>query len=345
MITYGGETEEDIDDFISEIDEMLAIRTEMGANTSLQFNVTPLVLYSQIPLRYMPRRTAEMSYKKERTMRKLIEACQERSIRIKFNGRGCGTWLEQLILDFGPIGTDTMVSATLDNGLMYVRNFGDKDQAAVEKAMTERGFDPLFFIKERPLDWIFPNDHIKYAEPELIQQWKDRHVAQNFDVPLCLHTLAQTKPKCHKCGLCKTPEEVKMMVKRDFNDENTLDQVIEKLSSSRHVDTVRVVAKMNPGWEMYCRDSLIHYITSQFLRRNEDLAEAFYATGKNSTTWLSSNGQKGWFGGTFAFDVQLKSRVSEGAFQKLIAEVNSELDSCQVQAVFGDTKALPVLIS
>ena len=93
----------DIDDFISEIDEMLAIKAEMGANTSLQFNVTPLVLYSQIPLRYMPRRTAEMSFKRERTMRDLL-SLSRKTIRIKFNGRGCGTWIEQLVLRLWPAG-------------------------------------------------------------------------------------------------------------------------------------------------------------------------------------------------------------------------------------------------
>jgi intein/homing endonuclease len=86
LIATGQETEEDIQDFITEIDEMIAIRDRMGANHSYQFNVTPLVLYSQIPLRYLPRVTAKNSYLSVRNMQTLIQACQERSIRIKFNG-------------------------------------------------------------------------------------------------------------------------------------------------------------------------------------------------------------------------------------------------------------------
>lgn len=345
MITYGLETEEDIDDFISEIDEMLAIRDEMGANTSLQFNVTPLVLYSQIPLRWMPRRTAEMSYKRERTMQKLISACQERSIRIKFNGRGCGTWLEQLILDFGPAGTDWLVAACLDQNLMYVRNFGDKDQERCEIELKRRGYDPLFFIAERPKDWIFPNDHIKYAEDKLLEMWYERHLKKDFDTPLCLKTPAQEHPKCYNCGACKTPEEKKRMVARELNDKYTVDEVVQKLSDSRHVDTVRIVGRMKPGWEIYNRESLAHYLAAQFMQKSNEIYEAFFAVGKNTTTWLSSNGQKGWFGGVFAFDMQLRNRVSEKVFQDLIEQVNEGLESCEILRVFGGQKELPIKIN
>ena len=86
MIYTGQETDADIEDFMSEIDEMISIRDEMGANSSLQFNITPLVFYSQTPLRCLPRITSRMSYNQERNMSKFIEFCRERKIRAKFNG-------------------------------------------------------------------------------------------------------------------------------------------------------------------------------------------------------------------------------------------------------------------
>lgn len=342
MITCGQENEDDIQDFISEIDEMLAIRDEMGANTSLQFNVTPLVLYSQIPLRWLPRITAKNSFLGVRNMQTLIKACQERSIRIKFNGRGCGTWLEQLILDFGPIGTDWMVATTLDQGMMYVRNFGDKDKTRAVTELEKRGYDPLFFVEERPENWIFPNDHIKYAEDKLIKMWYERHKNMNFDTQLCLKTPANSHPKCYNCGACKTPEEKKRMVARELKDEMSLDEVIERLSDSRHVDTVRVVAKMNSEWDIYNRESLCHYLTAQFLQESEEIERAFYAVGKTSTTWLSNNGQKGWFGGNFAWDIQLKERIPLGEFERSIEGINQRLKSCKIVRVFGDSKELPI---
>lgn len=344
MIMTGQETEEDILDFIDEIDEMLKIKAEMGANTSLQFNVTPLVFYSQIALRYLPRKTAEMSYKKERTMQTLIKACQERSIRIKFNGRGCGTWIEQLLLDYGPAGTDWLTAVSIDRDMIYLRNFGDKDQVKATEELQRRGYDPLFFTKARPLDWIFPNDHIEYASEQLIQQWRDRTEQMNFDTALCLKTPASQHPKCSGCGMCKTPEEIKKMVGRNLYDEHTVDQVIEMFSDNRHVESVRIVAKVKPDWYFYNRDPMSHYITAQFLKRDKRLEKSFYALGKNTTTWLSSNGQKGWFGGTFAFDVKLKERVPSELFEKYINEINSELKSCEVVRVLPETKALPMKI-
>lgn len=341
LIATGQETEEDIDDFISEIDEMLAIRDEMGANTSLQFNVTPMVFYSQIALRHLPRITARMSFNSERTMGKLIEACQKRSIRIKFNGRGPGTWIEQLILDFGPAGTDALVAVTLNEGIHYYRHFGDKDKEKWVKVLAERGYDPLFFVEARPKDWIFPNDHINYTTDEVKRMWWERTEKMDFDTRLCLHTLANPNPKCHGCKMCE-PEHIKNMIKRDFNDKYSLDEVLEALSDSRHVDTTRVVVRQNQEWDFYNRDSLSHYLAARILQENPDLENVFYSVGKHTLSWESNNGQKCWFGGDWAFDILWKDRVSQTEIEKVIDQINSTLSVCKIVRVFGDTKALPI---
>ena len=341
MIATGQETDADIDDFISEIDEMLSIRDEMGANTSLQFNVTPLVFYSQIALRHLPRITARMSYNNERTMAKLIEACQARDIRIKFNGRGCGTWVEQMILDFGPAGTDALVDVTLNEGIHYYRHFGDKDKQRWEKVLAKRGYDPLFFIEARPQDWIFPNDHIIYASDEVKQMWWDRTEKMDFDTRLCLNTLANPNPKCHGCKMCE-PKHIPKMVKRDFNDQYSLDEVLEALSDSRHVDSTRIVVRQAQEWDFYNRDSLAHYLAARILQANPELESAFYSVGKHTLSWESNNGQKCWFGGDWAFDINWKTRVSESEITKVIDQINETLTVCKIIRVFGDTKTLPV---
>lgn len=341
MIVTGQETDEDIEDFMSEVDEMIKIREECGANTSLQINNTPLVFYSQIALRYLPRITAESSYNNSRTMGKFIDFCKQRGIRCKFNGKGPGTWIEQMLLDFGPAGTDALVAVTTREGSAYYRNFGKKDKAAWEKVLSERGYDPLFFTFKRPLDYIFPNDHIIYATDEVIQMWKDRTERMNFDTRLCLNTLANPDPKCYGCKMCK-PEHIPKMVKRDFDNEHTLEQVLEALSDSRHVDTTRVVVQQKQDWDFYHRDSLEHYIAALFLQESEELEREFYSVGKNTLSWVSNQGQKGWFGGTWAFDINWKRRVSDSEIRPLIERVNEKLHVCQVKEVFTDSKSLMI---
>lgn len=349
LIATGQETDEDIDAFIEEIDDMIRIRDEHGANHSFQFNVTPLVFYSQIALRHFPRITAENSFNQVRNMGRFIDACKERGIRAKFNGKGCGTWLEQLLLDFGPAGTDWMVGLVVDQKLGYVRFFGDKIKQAAVEELTKRGYEPLFFTKARPKDWIFPNDHVDSIPQELKDMWWERTEAwmngnnSAFDTKLCLKTPANLENvKCYGCKMCESPQEIKEMVKREIYDEHSYEEVAEMLSDSRHQKSVRVVVKMKPQWFFYNRTALAHYITSRFLQANNDIAERFYSVGKTTTTWLSNNGQKGWFGGTWCFDINLRERLSVEDFNKCIDEINKDLESCQIIRIIDDTKSVPV---
>jgi len=57
---------------------------------------------------------------------------------------------------------------------------------------------------------------------------------------------------------------------------------------------------------------------------------------------IANNGQKGWFGGYFAFDIQLKERIGENQFKQYISEINEVLKACQIINVFGDTKSPPI---
>lgn len=349
LIATGQETDEDIDAFVEEIDNMIRIKNEHGANHSFQFNVTPLVFYSQIALRHFPRITAENSFNQVRNMGRFIDACKERGIRAKFNGKGCGTWLEQLLLDFGPAGTDWMVGLVVDQGLGYVRFFGDKIKEAAVEELKKRNYEPLFFTKFRPKDWIFPNDHVDSIPQALKDMWWERTERwmngddTAFYSQLCLRTPANLEGgKCYNCKMCENASEIKEMVKREIYDEHSYEEVAEMLSDSRHQKSVRVVVKMKPKWFFYNRTSLAHYITSRFLQANENIAEIFYSVGKTTTTWLSNNGQKGWFGGTWCFDINLRDRIQVSEFEKCIEEINNNLESCQIVRVIDDTKSIPV---
>lgn len=352
MIVTGDETKESMDEFIHEMDLLIEARDSLGAHTSFQQNFTPLVLYSMTPLRWRERKTAKASFLGERNMGYYIEAMQKRGVRTKFNGRGPGTWIEQLLMDFGPAGTDWMVGAA-EKGLSYGRHFNDRNREQVLEALTERGYKPLFFCEERPDDWIFPNDHIIYVTDKLKEMWLDRWHKKNFRTPLCLRTLANKEGvKCHGCKQCQSAEEIKGMIARDLNDHSTPDDVMNAFSDNRHVESFQVVVKMRPGYDMWSKDTLSHYITSLFLRQgledvrdgdvNSPIANSFYGVGHNTYSWSSANGQKCWAGGVWVYDLELKDRGFYNDYVALIPKVNALLKTCQVVSITPDTKKMEV---
>lgn len=340
-IRTGQETDEDFADMLSEFDEIIEHRNRIGSKAAYQANVTPLVIYDQIALRYLPRITAEESYNNTKSMQHIIPEFKKRGIRIKFNGRGCGTWMEQLMLDFGPVGTDWLVHSCLDDGLRYMRMFNNEVKEIATKQLAARGYDPLFFTFERPNDWIFPNDIVKVASDRIYNMWRESHTKNDYARPLCLKTSAQPNPHCYGCQACRTPEEIRDMVHRDVSSKLTMDEVLDKLSSSRYVDTVRIVLQQKDDWDIYDRTPLSHYIAAKFNALDDGINNNFLAVGNNTCFFTGAKGQKGWFSGKWAFDIKLRGRVSR-KFIQYIDKVNSQLKSCQIINVIPDTKELPL---
>lgn len=340
MILTGQEKQEDFEEFVQLVDKVMEIKSDMGANTSMQLNFTPLVFYSQIALRYLPRITAENSYNEVRNMQYLIGEMRERNVRTKINGKGPGTYIEQLLLDFGPAGTDWLVECTKD-GMGYGRHFNKKDKEIVVNNLVKRDYDPLFFTFARPMDWVFPNDHIIYATDEVIESWKERTQNMNFDTKLCLKTLANPNPKCHGCKLCfDEPGQVKFMTSRDMTDTATVDEILQSFTDTRIVDSTRVIFKINPEWQFVSKTMLSHKITSMFLQADDSLVDKYHSNGKSSTAGVSKDGQSDWFGGTIDYEIQWKDRIPQGYLDKYVEDINSKLESCKIVKIVYNTKEL-----
>lgn len=333
MIRTGLETDEDWREFEEELDSMIAIREEVGANTALQMNFTPLVFYNTIPLRWMPRGTAKESFYEERNMKPFLEWARSRGIRTKVNGRGPGTYIEQLLLDLGFAGSTFLCDVSINEHMVYERHFSSADKERVLRSLEKVDIDPTIIFPERPLDYVFSADLIEFTTPANIELWKEQHKKRDFSSPLCLKTPANLSPKCRDCGMCPTPETKKQHLTRAIQSKKTVDDIHEALSLSKPKGCVKLVVQLRPGYEIYSKDMLSHYITSLFFREDDDLAEAFYAVSKNSCSWTSNNGQKGWFGGTFAFDIQFRRPMSAAQLKPYLEKINSILEVCQIKDI------------
>ena len=96
---------------------VLGTRREQNFSPSKR---NPLVLYSQIPLRYLYRHTSAAW---DGIRAPSYQGCSGAGCRIKFNTRGIGTWMDQIVIDFGPAGTDWLIGITLDRGIYYGTSF------------------------------------------------------------------------------------------------------------------------------------------------------------------------------------------------------------------------------
>lgn len=331
MMLYGGETDEDVEEFIRDMTELLSIRDEVGANTAIQLSFTPLVIYEGTPLRWMPRVTAYNSFHNIRTMGKFLDWAKGK-VRSKFNGRGCGTYIEQLLLDLGFAGTQFLQDAQQD-GLIYERNFGDKHKEIVLKALDKNSIPFDFIFPERPLDYVFSSDVIELTEPKLFEEWKENHKKQDFQKQICLKTPANLNPKCYGCGACPNGERIKWTTTRPLESKTHMEGILETLSNNRCKYAVKLVLTMRKDSELYSRTTLAHYVTAHLLRKSEELADAFFGVSKNTTSWTSNNGQMGWFGGKWVYDIQFKRPVDINTIKKLVPEVNKELTVTRIEAV------------
>lgn len=338
-IQTGYETKEDIDECISEVDEMFAIRDKIGAKTSLQMNITPLLYYTNIALRYLDRKTARMSFYPGNQFLYLIEEMKKRKVRVRIHSIFGGTWIEQLLIDFGPAGTDCLVKMS-EQGAVYYSRIRRNCQEIVVKVLKEHGIEDMFFFcNARPKDWIFPNDYMQAVTDRVKKMWWERTQKMDFSANLCLKTLANEDATCLGCQTCDA-KHIKYMTTRKIYDESTYDDVINSFSEGRKATILRFIVKQNPKWFFYNRDALQYYVTSQFFKTVPGLADKYFAVEGNSCQLLSANDQRGWYLGSWLFDVSFKEKVSAQDLLRHLEEVNSKLESCQVISIYDDADAL-----
>ena len=342
LIKTGYETKEDVDDFMNELDIILSMRG--NSRTMFQVNITPLIIYSQVALRYLERRSAIASYKGLKDMTYLLLELRKRHIRCKGNARGIGSYVEQLVIDFGPAGTDWLVESSCE-GLLYNISFTDKHREIVLNNLTKRGYDHLFFTHQRPFDNIFPNDHIIYATDNTINHWIECTKKMNFNTSLCLKTPANVEPKCHNCKACDTKEDILSMVNRDIsNNHTTIEDITKVLSEKRDVDVTRIVYQVNPKYDFISKDTLNHYITSLFLEIDDTLVDSLNTVDEcnYSTKGAIKGNLDDWFSGNITYDIIWNKKISRGYLDKYIEEVNKKLVSSKVVKIIYNVKDLPL---
>lgn len=340
MIITGQETDEDIQEFLSEIDELARIRSECGALTKIVLSFTPLIIYPNTPLRFLPRVSAYNVFYERRTMNDLVAMVKSRgdAFKVKFNVRGPGNYLEQNILDLGPLGCELIKDLSVNRGVLYHRHFTNGDYRDFKRALDDHGIDKEFCFRARGVEELQPIDVFTFTTPKQFSIWKEQYKKMDFSRSYCLKTPAHLEARCSDCGLCETVQQKKDTYKRDISSQSTVEDVVASLSGNRHMATTRVQVNVDPRWDFASGSSLSFFITSQFMKVSPKLRDSFYEVGYNTRTWTSRDNQPGWFGGTFVFDIFWNSRISAKDLLSVMEEVNKRLTVCKVVGVVDSDK-------
>jgi len=336
MIYTGWETDEDKAQFLSELEEIEAIRKKNNSNAAIMISWMPLIVYDMTPLRWMPRETAKIAYHGEKSLDWFFEARETRfkdRFKTKVSLVGKGSYVEQLLLDLGFAGSSLLVTAAKYK-FSYTRSFRQKHIDQLVNILAEHSLAPDWFFPERPFDAIFSSDIIAVSSPETIEVWKQQHKAQDFRTPLCLRTSANLNPKCRsECGFCKTAEQKKKRIARNIESKATLDDVLITLSNNRLRDRHKLILEVRPGYEFYSKVTQAHYAASQFLRRDDSLLDSYHSLSKTSLHWLSSDCQLAPFNGKFCFDIHWKSEVDIEKLKSYVDAINDELSTFKIVAI------------
>jgi hypothetical protein len=342
LIITGEETEEDIDEWLEELDMILEEKEKIGVGAGVRITHTSLTIYNTTPMRWMPRNSAELSWKQERTMGRYMQALRDRGVRFKFYGRGLTYFFDQLMLDLGPVATEILVKLSLEDGMRHYTDYRNLRKPDMKKYLEEKGFNYKNLFKEKDVDDILPPDIMEFTTDKKFEEWKDMHKRKDFRKDICLKTLANENPSCSACGFCEDKEEVLEVVDRSLDSKYEMKDVYEALSTQTSRDAHRIVLKQSDDWRMYDRRGLSRYIASLFLRESDYLFDKFYTVGRNSLRWASIRGQNGWAGGKWAFDIKWNDRVKKSELDKHIESVNNKLSAAKIIKIHSGADELNI---
>lgn len=311
MILCGLETEEDFKDAISEFEEILRIRDEEGSKAVLRCNCTPLVIYPHTPLRAVPQTAAYNSLTGKKGLKELVRHFRGR-IRFKFNGQRQGTFLEQMALDLGRLGTRIWEKIADDGWIYYGSPSAEAIRTLIRELKERYNVSPVDFMHQKSDDWIYPTDMIA-AKNETFTKLAISRVGKQNTKP-CTKTPANMDPKCHNCGFCKTQTQKDAILKRNVTSTKTKIDVQEAIFKNKALSAVRVTYQVPDYAFMWSKKAFSHLIGSKILQTLGTTTEkepwtwrSFHSIKNYTSQFVSRANLRSWVSGNFSFDMRFKT--------------------------------------
>jgi len=303
MILTGQETAEDMENAAQEFEELYQIKEDLNVGLSMRCNVTPLVHYPHCGVAWMPQNTSLVSYHNLKTMTSLLKRLRGK-IRFKFNGRNFGTFCEQTALNMGRLGTPFFKKFAKD-GYHFYGPTGKDFAHGLVKYCQGLGLDYFDLLKEKPKEWIFPVDHMPKQSEEYVE--KMRLAAGKKSMPPCVETPVNKKPKCYECGYCKTKEEKKSILRRDFTNEHVPADLQLSRYKNKAMAAYRVTFNKPKNLRFVGYKALSFRTAAHLLEINDEAFSNFHSIKNVSNYLMEKGGLRDWFHGTGFFDIHMKA--------------------------------------
>lgn len=191
MIGLPGERKSDLEDMASLIKEVASLAGKTGRKAKVNASVAIFVPKSHTPFMWASQLFAEEGWERINDLRNSLKGSR---VRLKWNSPKL-SWLEGIFSRGDRRLTPALVKAW-EMGARFDAWDEHFNKATWEKAFVETGIDPrLYLSRERPLDEVFPWDHINCGVTKgyLKKEWKK--ALQETETPDC-------RQGCLECGVC-----------------------------------------------------------------------------------------------------------------------------------------------
>lgn len=319
MILTGYETEEDWADAVREMQTILDLRDEMGSTTPIRMNITPLILYPHTPIGGLEQHGARNSLTGNRTMKSYTKHFHGR-VRFKFNNQGYATFMDQMILDLGRLGTDIYEDIIVNHGFTFYTTRGVGKAKLLLKHLDNMGLDTEDFFKEKPKNWIFPTSMIQVKTKKY-----DNYIRGTVNKkasPPCTKTWKDLKPSCYNCGFCKTKAEKEAIINRPLPTPRPVEDLQVALFENKPMSATRVGYEVPEDGAQWAKQAYDVKVISAILQTLGSV-KYFHSMANQYSTFLSRDNQTDWNWGSYFLDIRWKSsKAPDFDFDKVNSLLN-----------------------
>lgn len=326
FISTGLETKEDFDEMLELMDEFLAMRRDMGANTSFRVSVTPLCYYPETPMQWEERLTIRQIMAGEKNWKYVIDGLRERGIRFRFSSKGMQSVFAQTLLDFHRRMTPILVDLAINRNYLYYRYISNKDIQLLMEEVEKRGLKMDDMCKERPENFIFPGDYISTLKKSYLK--KAMKSMRNFEpLPYCLATPAKpNNRKCVGCGYCTSKEMVESRTHREYDTTTKVDEVLFAVASNK--PTTKLLVKLEKLEEYAHLNPLStwRYLWARIFREmGVEKALKVHNVSNHYERFLNKDGVANYISGVMLAEVGMKEEVSVEEIKIAYEKVKDEI--------------------
>lgn len=343
MIFTGHETKDDFDASVEEFRQIIAIREQIGVNTSLRITVTPLVYYPHTPTQRKKKQSSLAILTGDKPLDYYMAKIRELGIRIKINSRSLSTWMEQFLTSYGRVATKFLIAAGSNNPLFYGYLTKESEQSLLN-SFSSAGIDFLSFLNEIPVDNILWHDPIQCIPPST-QKRADINMSNPISEikPVRFCTVSPANPpnkssldksikaSCNGCGICKSSEEIDSTINRSIQSEHSIDDFAVALQSNKSIYMTVLTLNKFTKFSYVSSVTMQHILASKILGLDDSFIDSYHSLGKSNLSLITKNNQRDWTVGKIIYPIYWKSYPDISAID--ISKINKEFESFDLVSI------------